>query len=150
MHQGHLRRHPGRLAVGLAVAVALLDGTMVWPTAVDAAETGLASTPVRVLPAPRPRMLGADGGEPSVTAPIMPPVWAPAVGAAGPAVVRAVQQHLMRRGFEPGPPDGRLGARTRTAIRAVQRQCGMTADGQISETLIARLVGDDPCASAGP
>lgn len=44
-----------------------------------------------------------------------------------------VQKALRRAGFDPGPIDGRLGKKTRSAIKAFQKQQGLTADGIIGE-----------------
>ncbi len=50
-----------------------------------------------------------------------------------------VQRALMRAGFDPGPIDGRLGKKTRSAIKAFQRQHGLTADGVVGEKTWAAL-----------
>ena len=44
-----------------------------------------------------------------------------------------VQKALLKAGFDPGPVDGRLGKKTRTAIKAFQKKHGLTADGVIGE-----------------
>ncbi len=44
-----------------------------------------------------------------------------------------VQKALRRAGFDPGPIDGRLGKKTRSAIKAFQKREGLTADGIIGE-----------------
>src|SRR5262249_5672446 len=43
-----------------------------------------------------------------------------------------MQQLLSRRGFNIGDPDGRLGARTRSALRAFQARSGLIPDGYAS------------------
>lgn len=50
-----------------------------------------------------------------------------------------LQQLLSRRGFDAGEPDGRLGPRTRTAIRAFQAAAGRVPDGFPSSSLLERL-----------
>lgn len=50
-----------------------------------------------------------------------------------------VQSALQRRGYTPGPADGLMGERTRRAIEAFQRDNGMSPDGLVSPSLIARL-----------
>ncbi len=44
-----------------------------------------------------------------------------------------VQKALKRAGYDPGPVDGRLGKKTKSAIKAFQRKQGLTADGIIGE-----------------
>lgn len=52
-----------------------------------------------------------------------------------------LQERLARRGFPIGDPDGRLGAKTRAAIREFQASVGLTPDGFPSGTILARLRG---------
>ncbi len=44
-----------------------------------------------------------------------------------------VQKALKRAGYDPGPVDGRLGKKTKSAIKAFQKGQGLTADGIIGE-----------------
>lgn len=50
-----------------------------------------------------------------------------------------LQERLDRRGFNPGTPDGIIGANTRKAIRSFQQQLGWPADGHPSQELLGRL-----------
>jgi lytic murein transglycosylase len=50
-----------------------------------------------------------------------------------------LQQLLARRGYDVGEPDGRLGARTRAAIRQFQAQNGRVPDGFASLVILALL-----------
>ena len=50
-----------------------------------------------------------------------------------------LQQLLERHGFDVGKPDGRLGARTRAAIRGFQARIGRVPDGFASASLLKRL-----------
>lgn len=50
-----------------------------------------------------------------------------------------VQRALVRAGFDPGPVDGRLGKKTRSAIKSFQRKNGLTADGVVGERTWAAL-----------
>jgi membrane-bound lytic murein transglycosylase B len=50
-----------------------------------------------------------------------------------------LQQLLVRRGYEVGEPDGRLGAQTRTAIRNFQAKIGQVPDGFASAAVLDRL-----------
>jgi membrane-bound lytic murein transglycosylase B len=54
---------------------------------------------------------------------------------------RELQELLLRRGFNVGTPDGRLGGRTRAAIRDFQASVGLVPDGFASATILARLRG---------
>jgi lytic murein transglycosylase len=50
-----------------------------------------------------------------------------------------LQELLARRGFDVGAPDGRIGARTRDAIRGYQARIGRVPDGFASAGLLKRL-----------
>src|SRR5665213_1828975 len=50
-----------------------------------------------------------------------------------------LQQLLERRGFDVGEPDGRLGAKTRAALRDFQARIGRVPDGFASASLLQRL-----------
>ena len=50
-----------------------------------------------------------------------------------------LQARLAARGYNPGPIDGVCGEQTRSAIRAYQKDRGMSVDGQISQNLVASL-----------
>jgi len=50
-----------------------------------------------------------------------------------------LQQRLAARGFDVGEPDGRLGAKSRAAIRDFQAKAGMTPDGFASTEVLDRL-----------
>jgi membrane-bound lytic murein transglycosylase B len=49
------------------------------------------------------------------------------------------QQDLAQLGFDPGAPDGVVGARTRHALQAWQKARRLTADGYLSEDMVQRL-----------
>jgi peptidoglycan hydrolase-like protein with peptidoglycan-binding domain len=53
--------------------------------------------------------------------------------------VRTVQRALEQKGFDPGPPDGIVGPRTREAVRRFQDRYGMTASGDIDNQLLFAL-----------
>jgi membrane-bound lytic murein transglycosylase B len=53
--------------------------------------------------------------------------------------IEALQTALTERGFETGPVDGRLGPKTRAAIRAFQADRGMTRDGYPDRTVLGEL-----------
>jgi peptidoglycan hydrolase-like protein with peptidoglycan-binding domain len=64
------------------------------------------------------------------------------------AGIRQVQLALQKKGFDPGPIDGVLGARTREAVRSFQEYYGIKASGQIdNQTLYA--LGETQLAGRG-
>ena len=50
-----------------------------------------------------------------------------------------LQQHLARHGYDVGEPDGRLGGRTRAALRQFQSAVGLVPDGFASGAILERL-----------
>jgi len=50
-----------------------------------------------------------------------------------------LQQHLARRGFDVGEPSGRLGNRTRIAVRDFQARSGLVPDGFATAAVLERL-----------
>lgn len=63
----------------------------------------------------------------------------PAGAAPGAMTVREVQLALQRAGFDPGPIDGKMGRRTREALRQFQQAQGLLVDGRIGPQTISRL-----------
>jgi len=47
--------------------------------------------------------------------------------------VKDIQLALRNAGYNPGPVDGKIGAKTREAIRAFQRENGLSADGKVGK-----------------
>ena len=45
--------------------------------------------------------------------------------------VKAIQQALMKKGFNPGLPDGEFGPHTSAAVVAFQLSLGLTPDGEV-------------------
>ncbi|MBV8954613.1 MAG: peptidoglycan-binding protein [Solirubrobacterales bacterium] len=68
-------------------------------------------------------------------------VVAPGAGYTGPggAAVRALQRHLARSGFSPGPIDGRYGPRTEHAVARFQAAHRLQADGIVGPRTVAVL-----------
>ncbi|MGQ0664206.1 MAG: trypsin-like peptidase domain-containing protein, partial [Pseudomonadota bacterium] len=64
--------------------------------------------------------------------------------------VRTAQLLLSVLGYDPGPADGVIGSKTRTAIRAFQSRVGLPVDDQVSEALVARLTEALAVARAAP
>lgn len=56
-----------------------------------------------------------------------------------PATVRVIQAELQRAGYDVGAVDGRLGPRTRAAIRQYEQQNGLPVDGSPSRALLDHL-----------
>ena len=52
---------------------------------------------------------------------------------------RELQELLLTRGFDLGEVDGRLGGRSRAAIRDFQLSAGLIPDGFASADILARL-----------
>ena len=50
-----------------------------------------------------------------------------------------LQKALLRAGYDPGPIDGRLGKKSRSAVKAFQKKSGLTADGVVGEKTWAAL-----------
>lgn len=55
------------------------------------------------------------------------------------AYVRGIQKELLAHGYGAGPVDGVAGPRTQAAIRAYQRDAGLTVDGQATKRLLDHL-----------
>ena len=56
------------------------------------------------------------------------------------AYIESLQKELAIHGYKPGPIDGRMGSRTRAAIRAYQRDAGLQVDGVATKELVERLM----------
>src|SRR5438105_6524981 len=55
------------------------------------------------------------------------------------ADVMAMQRALKDKGFDPGPTDGRMGPRTKSALMAYQRKEGMTPTGRWDDQTMEKL-----------
>lgn len=73
-----------------------------------------------------------------VSRPVLVPGRAAPPGQAQP-VVRFAQADLKRHGFDPGPVDGVLGQRTRSAITAFQRSARLPVTGTLTPETIQSL-----------
>ncbi|MGF1608271.1 MAG: peptidoglycan-binding protein [Kiloniellales bacterium] len=80
--------------------------------------------------------------------PVTPQAAAPPAAVAEPeaeippasaAEVKEAQGALAELGYEPGPVDGVEGPRTQAAVRAFQESADLTADGRVTEALLAAL-----------
>lgn len=54
-------------------------------------------------------------------------------------LIRSIQDKLQDKGFNPGPPDGRMGPRTRSAIGKFQLSNGLLVTGEPSQELLDQL-----------
>lgn len=79
-----------------------------------------------------------------------------AKGGAGYDQVRAAQQALKDKGFDPGPVDGKIGPKTRAAISDFQKQAGLKVSGRLDaetadelgvQSQASRGQGNPPSAS---
>jgi len=52
---------------------------------------------------------------------------------------KELQQHLARRGYDVGEPDGKIGAGTRAAVKAMQMKLGQIPDSYPTPELLAAL-----------
>jgi peptidoglycan hydrolase-like protein with peptidoglycan-binding domain len=57
----------------------------------------------------------------------------------GNGTVRDIQSKLAQQGYDPGPTDGRLGPRTRSAITQYQQKNNLLVDGNASPELLAHM-----------
>ena len=67
------------------------------------------------------------------------PIWAENDKPANNVAVGRVQAGLARLGYEPGPVDGVMGAQTRSAIEAYQRDHALLVDGRPSVQLAQHI-----------
>jgi peptidoglycan hydrolase-like protein with peptidoglycan-binding domain len=58
---------------------------------------------------------------------------------AGNGTVRDIQSKLAQQGFDPGPTDGKLGPKTRSAITQYQQKNNLLVDGNASRELLAHM-----------
>jgi lysozyme family protein len=81
-----------------------------------------------------------DSGEVAVSAPLHRfAVDAPDMN---PAIVRAIQEALKAKGFDPGPIDGVFGEKTMKAVVAFQDAQGLVVDGEVADVTADQLAVD--------
>jgi rare lipoprotein A len=66
-----------------------------------------------------------------------------------PDQITQAQEALKLEGFSPGSIDGRLGPRTRQALRAYQARQGLPQTGDLDNTTFHRLAPPAPCVQEG-
>jgi hypothetical protein len=57
------------------------------------------------------------------------------------ADVETAQKLLTELGYSPGEPDGLMGEKTRSAVRAFEKDNGRTVTGLVTQDLISALIG---------
>lgn len=72
-------------------------------------------------------------------APIAPPAAAPATAPMLKPTKREIQQALKNAGFYQGTVDGRIGSRTREAVKEFQRSHGLKVDGVVGRQTWEKL-----------
>jgi peptidoglycan hydrolase-like protein with peptidoglycan-binding domain len=86
---------------------------------------------------------------------LLPPLALGALLAAGPAFAQtadeidAVQVWLNQQGYDAGPADGMMGARTRDAISQWESEHGQPATGEVSGWLVEMALGGPEAAAQG-
>jgi len=53
--------------------------------------------------------------------------------------VKAIQEALQKNGYDPGPADGRMGSKTRTALKDYQKSQGLKDTGRPDSETLAKL-----------
>jgi hypothetical protein len=54
-------------------------------------------------------------------------------------LIRRIQKNLSALGYDPGTPDGKMGSKTRSAIRQYQKKAGLPTDGKPTQGLLSHL-----------
>ncbi|MDH3475755.1 MAG: peptidoglycan-binding protein [Rhodospirillales bacterium] len=88
---------------------------------------GVQAAPISTLPLPVP-----PSAVPVAGTEAMPPETQG-------AYLRGIQKELRAHGYDAGPVDGRVGPRTRAAIRRYQQDAGLPVDGLASNQLLDHL-----------
>jgi DNA invertase Pin-like site-specific DNA recombinase len=122
------------LPAGLAVAALAL------PASADGATLTTAGWHGRAIQDPQPQHV-------QTTAPRWPRGWSAGVVTSGTGDrrpsgserVRELQRRLLRRGYRPGPVDGRFGPRTRSAVTWFQIKHGLARTGRGDVVTVMRL-----------
>jgi len=70
------------------------------------------------------------------------PIWADNDQPANSSAVSRIQSGLTQLGYNPGPVDGVMGSKTRSAIEAYQRDHGLLVDGRPSAELARHIEGE--------
>lgn len=113
------------------------DGVVLSYKAVSTEDgTLFAATMPRHLPRVRAAMVARVGDPLPVPA---PDLVAPSAGLRGRPRVAEAQRLLVALGYDPGPADGVMRPRTRTALSAFQRSAGLLVNGRMTRRVVKRL-----------
>lgn len=115
-------------SVGVTPAGAPLPTIQIEPIQPQEELAAISAAPAS---AATPATVGALSASPTETASALP--------ADESTRVREIQLALRAAGFDPGSTDGRLGPRTRSAVRDFQQANGLEADGKIGPRTWAKL-----------
>ncbi len=68
-----------------------------------------------------------------------PSAWASQAETPNPSLVTRAQKLLNKLGYDAGPPNGRLDAQTRDAVKSFERRNGLEETGEVSIPLVTKL-----------
>jgi TPR repeat protein len=84
----------------------------------------------------RPQPASSSNPAPPDEGQVQIPIPSAAVAGRQQDTIRQSQLYLAALGYNPGPADGLISRRTRTAVQSFQRHAGLTPSGQITEELL--------------
>lgn len=93
-----------------------------------------------VAAAAAPLSVGAPGARDAA----LPLICVQAVPTMDEAYIRAAQKELRGHGYDAGPVDGAMGAKTRAAVRAYQGDAGLPVTGEVTKELVDHLMFAQP------
>ena len=83
-----------------------------------------------------------SGGSNGSTAQKSSGTGSPQANAQASQLTKDVQYRLARLGYDPGPADGVLGDKTRSAIREYEQRSNLPVDGNVSQDLLLHIKSD--------
>lgn len=66
-----------------------------------------------------------------------------------PDTIKQVQQALSSQGYDAGPADGKIGSKTKSALKKFQKSQGMQASGKLDQQTLAALGVSEGSAAGG-
>jgi hypothetical protein len=100
------------------------------PKLVETKEAEGAGTQRSESPSPQGAAAPPPASQPSASAPLLPPTK---------DTISRVQVELKKRGFDPGPPDGSIGPKTRETLRRFQQAHRVQVTGEIDAATLEAL-----------